>query len=54
LRKSEPKIHDDRSHSLNPPRAPMARMIATGAEAAKMKPFTALARQSPPESATPG
>ena len=44
LRKNEPKIHDDRSDSLKPPRAPTARMIATGPEAAKMKPITALAR----------
>jgi len=44
LTKNEPKIHDDRSDSLKPPRAPTARMIATGPEAAKMKPITALAR----------
>jgi hypothetical protein len=41
--KNEPKIHDDRSDSLSPPRAPTARMIATGPEAAKMNAISALA-----------
>jgi hypothetical protein len=44
LIKNDPKIHDAISDSLKPPRAPTARMIATGPEAAKIKPITALAR----------
>ena len=37
------EIHEDRSDSLKPPRAPTARMIATGPEAAKMRPISPFA-----------
>ena len=42
LMKNEPKIHDDRSAALSPPRVPTARMIATGPEAANTNAMNAL------------
>ncbi len=42
LRKNEPKTHEARSDSDNPPRVPTARITATGPVAAKMKPITPL------------
>ncbi len=44
FRKNAPKIHEDRSEGVSPPRAPTARMIATGPEAAKMNATTALTK----------
>ena len=40
--KNAPKIHDARSDAVRPPRVPTARMIATGPDAAKMNPTSAL------------
>ncbi len=44
LTKNAPKIHDDRSDGVRPPRVPTARMIATGPEAANAKATSPLAR----------
>src|SRR3989304_2078557 len=52
LRKTEPKIHDDMSEAVSPPRVPTARTIATGPEAAKMNATIALTRYTPPKSAS--
>ena len=43
LTKNAPKIHDERSEGVSPPRVPTARMIATGPEAANTKPMKPLA-----------
>jgi hypothetical protein len=43
LTKKTPKIHDASSASLNPPRVPTDRMMATGAVAEKTKPMKPLA-----------
>ena len=43
LTKNTPKIHDDSSASLKPPRVPTDRMIATGAVAEKTQPMKPLA-----------
>ena len=43
LMKKTPKIQEARSASLNPPRVPTDRMIATGAVAANTQPMKPLA-----------
>ena len=40
--KNEPKIQDERSDAVSPPCVPTARTIATGPDAAKMNPTSAL------------
>src|SRR6267378_1669904 len=49
--KNAPKIHEDRSEGVSPPRVPTARMIATGPEAAKMNATRPLTKYTPPKSA---